>query len=145
MNPYFRLLFAALLIAPAACSDSSAETMDGGGGSSGTGTPILGNLKTITTLGSTIDPNNNVAIDPTGSGANPYGLALAPASAGLIKAGDLVVCNFNNGLKTVKGSPAANTQGQGTTLVGLHPLASANGGGKPYHIDQSGACWVAVR
>jgi hypothetical protein len=48
-----------------------------------------------------------------------------------------VVCNFNNGPNTVGGSPAPNTQGQGTTVVGLHPLASANDGGVPYHIAQS--------
>jgi hypothetical protein len=105
-----------------------------GGVSSG---PILDTLNTITTIGSTIDPDNDPAIDPTGSGGNPYGLAIAPASAGLITAGDLVVCNFNNGPNMVPGSPPPNTQGQGTTLVGLHPLASANAGGNPYHIAQS--------
>jgi hypothetical protein len=96
-------------------------------------TPILSSLNTITTIGSTIDPNNDPAIDPTGSGTNPYGLVIAPISAGLVTAGDLVVCNFNNGPNTVQGSPAPNTQGQGTTVVGLHPVASAN----PYHIAQS--------
>ena len=30
-----------------------------------------------------------------------------------------------------------NTQGQGTTVVGLHPSANANAGGNPYHIAQS--------
>jgi hypothetical protein len=138
MTPYSRLLFAAFLISPAACSGNSAETgTGGGGGSTATATPVLETLKKTTTIGSTIDPTNDVAIDPTGSGDNPYGLAIAPTSAGRITAGDLVACNFNNGPKTVKGSPAPNTQGQGTTLVGLHPLASANAGGKPYHIAQS--------
>jgi hypothetical protein len=108
---------------------------DGEGGTSTA--PILGTLNTIGTLGSTIDPDNNLAIDPTGSGDNPYGLAIAPVSAGLITAGDLVVCNFNNGPNTVAGSPAPNTQGQGTTLVGLHPEASPDGGEVPYHIAQS--------
>ncbi len=116
--------------------DGSGGAVDGEAGGS-PGTPILGTLNTITTLGSTIDPNNNVAIDPTGSSTNPYGLAIAPVSAGPITAGDLVVCNFNNGPNTVQGSPAPNTQGQGTTVVGLHPVASADGGGSPYHIAQS--------
>jgi hypothetical protein len=114
--------------------------MDGGGSKETGGspaTPILSSLKTTTTLGSTIDPTNDITIDPTGPAANPYGLAIAPVSAGPITAGDLVACNFNNGPNTVKGSPAGNTQGQGTTLVGLHPVASANAGGKPYHIAQS--------
>jgi hypothetical protein len=155
MTPHSRLLFAALSITAAACSGSSTGTtnpMDGGGsketggskdtgGSRDTGGPpatgILGSLKTTTTLGSTIDPTNDITIDPTGSSTNPYGLVIAPVSAGLMTAGDLVACNFNNGPNMVKGSPAPNTQGQGTTVVGLHPVASANAGGKPYHIAQS--------
>jgi hypothetical protein len=71
----------------------------------------------ITTIGSTLDPIEK--------GGNPYGLVIAPATAGLITAGDLIVCNFNDG--------ASNTQGQGTTIVGLHPVAGA----QPYHIAQS--------
>jgi hypothetical protein len=73
--------------------------------------------ETITTIGSTVDPIEH--------GGNPYGLALAPVTAGLVTAGDLVVCNFNDG--------ATNTQGLGTTVVGLHPTAGAT----PYRIAQS--------
>jgi hypothetical protein len=82
---------------------------------------ILSQLASVkpVTIGSTIDPMN-------GDG-NPYGLAIAPVTAGLINAGDLVVCNFNNG---------ANVQGKGTTIVGLHPTPGANLGGKPYRIAQ---------
>jgi hypothetical protein len=72
---------------------------------------------TITTIGSTIDPIEH--------GDNPYGLAIAPVTAGLVTAGDLIVCNFNDG--------ATNTQGLGTTIVGLHPAAGAT----PYRIAQS--------
>jgi hypothetical protein len=79
---------------------------------------ILSQLASVkpTTIGSTVDPIEK--------GGNPYGLALAPATAGLITAGDLLVCNFNDG--------ATNTQGKGTTLVGLHPTAGAT----PYRIAQ---------
>ncbi|HEY6460227.1 MAG TPA: hypothetical protein VIY73_08745, partial [Polyangiaceae bacterium] len=88
-------------------SDGGSDGASDGGGDSTTGgdagvTPILGGLNTITTIGSTIDPNNDVAIDPTGSSTNPYGLAIAPVSAGPISAGDLVICNFNNGPNTVQ-------------------------------------------
>jgi hypothetical protein len=72
----------------------------------------------MTTIGSTVPMNGD---------GNPYGLAIAPVTAGLMTAGDLVVCNFNN---------AANTQGAGTTIVGLHPTPGANPGGKPYSIAQ---------
>lgn len=71
----------------------------------------------ITTIGSTVDP---ISAD-----YNPYGLAIAPATTGLITQGDLVVCNFNAGMQT--------QQGTGTTIVGLHPSAGA----MPYRIAQS--------
>lgn len=71
----------------------------------------------ITTIGSTIDPIEH--------GGNPYGLAIAPVTSGLVTAGDLIACNFNDG--------ATNTQGLGTTIIGLHPTA----GSMPYHIAQS--------
>ena len=82
----------------------------------------LSTAGTITTIGSTVDPTNG--------DQNPYGLAIAPATAGLITKGDLIVCNFNNA-----STPAAQggVQGTGTTIVGLHPAA----GSKPYRIAQS--------
>jgi hypothetical protein len=98
----------------------------GGYGSGGmTNTPknvtisgaILPTLATMTTIGS--------ALDPTEHGGNPYGLTVATATAGLITLGDLIVCNFNDG--------ATNTQGLGTTVIGLHPTAGA----MPYRIAQS--------
>jgi hypothetical protein len=51
----------------------------------------------------------------SGNDGNPYGLVIAPASAGPISLGDLVVCNFNNGA----------VQGSGTTIIGLHPTEGA--------------------
>lgn len=71
---------------------------------------------TITTIGSTIDP--------IGKDNNPYGLAIAPVTAGLVTAGDLIACNFSDG---------AGTEGNGTTLIGLHPSP----GSTPYRIAQS--------
>jgi hypothetical protein len=70
----------------------------------------------IIAIGSTVDPIN--------MDANPYGLAVAPITAGLITQGDLLVCNFND---------AGGTEGNGTTIVGLHPTA----GSQPYRIAQS--------
>jgi hypothetical protein len=75
----------------------------------------------ITTIGSTIDPING--------DQNPYGLTIAPNTAGLITAGDLIACDFNNG----NTGSMPNTQGLGTTIVGLHPTA----GSTPYRIAQS--------
>jgi len=76
---------------------------------------VLSGVKSVT-IGSTLDPIEH--------GGNPYGLVIAPKTAGLITAGDLVVCNFNDG--------ASNTQGLGTTIVGLHPTAGAH----PFRIAQ---------
>src|ERR1022692_3101378 len=78
---------------------------------------VLPTLTTLTTIGSTLDPIEH--------GGNPYGLTVATATAGLITMGDLIVCNFNDG--------ATNTQGLGTTVIGLHPTAGA----MPYRIAQS--------
>jgi hypothetical protein len=71
----------------------------------------------IVTIGSTLDPVEK--------GGNPYGLVIAPVTAGLITAGDLIVCNFNDG--------ATSTEGLGTAIVGLHPTAGA----APYRIAVS--------
>ena len=96
----------------------------GGSGSANTAAvtvlpSILSTLSpsTVATIGSTVDPIEH--------GNNPYGLAIAPATAGLVTAGDLIVCNFNDG--------ATQTEGKGTTIVGLHPTA----GSTPYRIAQS--------
>jgi len=81
---------------------------------------MLGTLGTLTTIGSTVDAG-------TGAGAgdqNPYGLAIAPVTSGLETAGDLLVCNFND---------VANTQGAGTTIEDLKPVA----GSTPTRILQS--------
>ena len=81
---------------------------------------VIGQLATMTTIGSTVDAG-------TGAGAgdtNPYGLAIAPITAGLMTAGDLVVCNFNN---------ASGMAGAGTTIEDLKPMA----GSKPVRIAQA--------
>jgi hypothetical protein len=72
------------------------------------GDAVLPRLRKTTTIGSTVDPLNG--------DQNPYGLDVAPADAGLLHRGDLVVCNFND---------AANVQGNGTTIVALRPHAGA--------------------
>jgi len=74
---------------------------------------VIGSLKTIATIGSTVDPLNG--------DVNPYGLTIAPASGGMITAGDLVVCNFNDSL---------NIQGLGKTIEVLAPTP----GSTPVHL-----------
>ncbi len=74
---------------------------------------VIGSLKHVATIGSTVDPLNG--------DRNPYGLAVAPVSGGKIAAGDLVVCNFNDAL---------NIQGLGTTIEVLKPKI----GSKPQRL-----------
>ncbi len=77
---------------------------------------VLATLNTETTIGSDVDP-------VTGD-VNPYGLAVAPVTAGKLTAGDLVVCDFND---------KSNVQGTGNAIVALHPVA----GSTPTHITNA--------
>ncbi|MBC5800481.1 MAG: hypothetical protein GIX03_00250 [Candidatus Eremiobacteraeota bacterium] len=71
------------------------------------GQSVIASLR-ISTIGSTVDASNG--------DQNPYGLTIAPAGDGKIAAGDLVLCNFNDGL---------NIQGLGTTIEVLKPYPGA--------------------
>jgi hypothetical protein len=59
---------------------------------------FLANLKTVTSLTSTVPANGD---------ENPYGLVTVPTSVGKLQAGDLLVSNFN---------AKSNDQGTGTTI-----------------------------
>jgi plastocyanin len=71
--------------------------------SAGSSTPFLGRLTDVSTLGSTVPANGDL---------NPYGLVIVPSSVGDLKAGNLLVSNFND---------KANNQGTGTTIVQMSP------------------------
>jgi hypothetical protein len=61
----------------------------------------------VQTLGSTVPKRGDV---------NPYGIAVVPASKGLLKAGDVLVSNFND---------KKNLQGTGTTIMQVSPQEKA--------------------
>jgi hypothetical protein len=75
--------------------------------STGASSPdVLSRLPATPVVASTVPPNGDV---------NPYGIAFVPQgfpSGGLLKAGDLVVANFND---------KNNLQGTGTTIVRTNP------------------------
>jgi len=96
-----------------------------GGTTMSQGATIMVNPSLLAQLTSSAAVSIGSTLDPTEHGGNPYGLAIAPATSGLMTKGDLIVCNFNDG--------ATNTQGLGTTIVGLHPVNGAT----PYRIAQS--------
>jgi hypothetical protein len=75
---------------------------------------VLKQLKKQVVIGSTVDPANGAQ--------NPYGLTVAPVTAGKFKAGDLVACNFN---------AKSNVQGTGRSIVALHPVPNSS----PLHVS----------
>ncbi|MGA7354769.1 MAG: hypothetical protein WBW76_04975 [Candidatus Cybelea sp.] len=77
-------------------------------------TSVLKQLKKQVVIGS--------AVDPVNGSQNPYGLAIAPLTAGMFTKGDLVVCNFN---------AKSNVQGTGKSIVALHPKPNS----KPTHVS----------
>jgi hypothetical protein len=64
---------------------------------------FLAGKTTVSVLGSTTPVNGDI---------NPYAIWPVTQTAGTVKAGDVLVDNFNN---------ASNNQGTGTTIVDLHP------------------------
>ncbi len=67
-------------------------------------TSFLASARTVSMVASTVPANGDV---------NPYGLALVPATTGKLKAGNLLISNFND---------KANNQGTGTTVVQITPV-----------------------
>lgn len=90
-------------------SSSANEAANGKAANASTTTSVsssaamLTSLSTVSTLGSTVPANGDV---------NPYGLVMVPSSIGRLKAGNLLVSNFND---------KANNQGTGTTIVQMTP------------------------
>ncbi|HEX6451263.1 MAG TPA: hypothetical protein VF060_17570 [Trebonia sp.] len=80
---------AAVAIAPAAQAQSHVASARSG--------------STVTTIASTVPGNGDV---------NPYGVAVVPRSEGSLRAGNVLVSNFNN---------VHNQQGTGTTIVQISP------------------------
>ena len=72
---------------------------------------VLPPLKTITNLGSTIPGNGDL---------NPYGVAQIKRTTGNLRAGHILVSNFNN---------SGNFQGEGSTIVDVAPDGSGVGVG----------------
>ncbi|MGA8575688.1 MAG: hypothetical protein WB609_08415 [Candidatus Cybelea sp.] len=80
----------------------------------GAAVSVLKTLKKQVVIGSALDPINGAQ--------NPYGLAIAPLTAGKLTKGDLVVCNFN---------AKSNVQGTGESIVALHPVPNSS----PIHVS----------
>jgi plastocyanin len=86
-----------------ASSPTSAGNASAVATSAASSTPFLASLTDVSTLGSTVPANGDL---------NPYGLVIVGSSVGALKAGNLLVSNFND-----KG----NKQGTGTTIVQMSP------------------------
>ena len=95
---------AALSLAAAACGSTSAAKP---ASAPSAASLFLNQLHTVTQVASAVPGNGDV---------NPYGVAVVPASAGRLTAGDTLVSNFND---------KANVQGTGTTIAEISPTGSA--------------------
>ena len=111
-----KILTAMIGLGVAATACSSTSTSSSASSSTPSAAPaspqpvasFLGQLHGLTQLASTVPANGDV---------NPYGVAVVPASGGLLRAGDILVSNFND---------KANVQGTGTTLVEVSPAGKAS-------------------
>jgi hypothetical protein len=71
--------------------------------------PYISNFSTTSTLASTVPANGD---------QNPYGIVTAPRTIGALRAGDILVSNFNNEGPTQNGQPTTGgNQGEGTTIM----------------------------
>jgi hypothetical protein len=103
-------------LAATACSSTSTSTSSSASSAGPSAAPkssaqpvaFLGRLHGLTQVASTVPANGDV---------NPYGVAVVPASAGRLTAGDILVSNFND---------KANVQGTGTTLVQVSPAGKTS-------------------
>jgi hypothetical protein len=98
-------------LAAAACSSTSTTSSASSAATPASSPPptaFLGEFHGMTQVASTVPANGDV---------NPYGVAVVPASAGRLTAGDILVSNFND---------KANVQGTGTTIVQVSPAGKSS-------------------
>jgi hypothetical protein len=91
-----------------ACALTAASVLSVGAGFAADEHPILPALKTISTIASTVPGNGDV---------NPYGVAEVKRTTGNLRAGHILVSNFND---------SANVQGTGSTIVDVSPDGSVS-------------------
>jgi hypothetical protein len=94
----------------------AAASSPGGAGS------ILNRLRTVVTVASTVPANGDI---------NPYGVAEVQRSVGKLRAGNILVSNFNN---------SSNAQGTGTTIVQVTPGGTTSLFGQVDASSLPGAC-----
>ncbi len=95
-------------LAATACSSTSTSTP----AAPPSATPATSAQPTTSFLGQLTGGSQIASTVPANGDVNPYGVAVVPASAGLLTQGDILVSNFND---------KANVQGTGTTLVEVSP------------------------
>jgi hypothetical protein len=129
------LVIVVLALGAAACSSSSKSASSSSTSTTTASAPtttapsnptspssFLDKFSTVTPIGSTVPANGDV---------NPYGVAIVPASAGRLVAGDTLVSNFNS---------KANVQGTGTTLVQISPTGTLQLFADLSHLPSGQSC-----
>jgi hypothetical protein len=84
--------------------------------------PILPSLKSISLVASTVPSNGDI---------NPYGVAQVKSTIGNLRAGHILVSNFNN---------STNAQGTGTTIVQIGPDGGVTAFATIHAASLPGAC-----
>ena len=87
----------------AAATSSNAAATSSTAAAAPSSTAFLARLHAVSTIASTVPANGDV---------NPYGVVIVPGTTGKLRAGDLLVSNFND---------KANNQGTGTTIMQISP------------------------
>jgi len=87
----------------AAATSSNAAATSSTAAAAPSSTAFLAPLHAVSTIASTVPANGDV---------NPYGVVIVPGTTGKLRAGDLLVSNFND---------KANNQGTGTTIMQISP------------------------
>jgi len=102
-------VLAIAVLALAGCGSSNGSNATSASTSAGTtpkqapATAFIASLNTVSTVASTVPGNGDV---------NPYGIVFVPTSVGRLRAGEMLISNFN-----AKESAKENGQGTGTTIV----------------------------
>ncbi len=107
------------LLALSGCGGSGSSSSSGStsgatttAGSSTATTAFIAPLGTFSTVASTVPANGDV---------NPYGIAFVPSTVGKLKAGQMLVSNFN-----AKEGAKQSGQGTGTTIVQVSPAGKVS-------------------
>jgi plastocyanin len=116
------LALVGVALAVAGCgSSSSTSSSTSTGAAASAGTPAESTPSSGPFLAKFTSPVKLGSTEPANGDVNPYGIAFVPTSVGKLKAGQMLISNFN-----AKESAKETGQGTGTTIVQVSPTGKAS-------------------